>query len=115
MPLSTTEKVVDSWFDKHYAHSFSSFLRSLNDTEAGIVREILLGRDNSASSGQFSDATQDESLPETSNVSATSAPIQTDGSKEKKSVTQVFKASQERDEIETNSLVKSPVSKVNNS
>ena len=50
-------------------------------------------------------------LPETSNVSITPAPIQTDGSKEK-SVTQVFKASQERGEIETKSLVKHPVSKV---
>ena len=82
MPKSSSEKIIDSWFDQHYAHSFSGFLKSLNETEAGVVREILLGKDNSASSGQFSDVTtQEESFVETSNVST---PIQTDGTKGKK-------------------------------
>ena len=58
------------------------FSKSLNETEAGIVREILFGKDNSASSGQFSDVTtQEESFVETSNVST---PTQTDRTKEKK-------------------------------
>ena len=82
MPKSLSEKIIDSWFDQHYAHSFSGFLKSLNETEAGVVREILLGKDNLASSGQFSDVTtQEESFAETNNVST---PIQTDGTKEKK-------------------------------
>ena len=82
MPKSSSEKIIDSWFDQHYAHSFSGFLKSLNETEAGVVREILLGKDNLASSGQLSDVTtQEESFVEISNVST---PIQTDRTKEKK-------------------------------
>ena len=112
---SLSEKIIDSWFDQHYAHSFSGFLKSLNETEAGVVREILLGKDNLASSGQFSDVTtQEESFVETSNVSI---PIQTDGTKEKKSVTQILTTCKESTEIETKTdtespIVTSPVSKV---
>ena len=99
IPKSSSEKIIDSWFDQHYAHSFSGFLKSLNETEAGVVREILLGKDNSASSGQFSDVTTQESFVETSNIST---PIQTDGTKEKKSVTQILTTCKESTEIETN-------------
>ena len=66
MPKSFRECVVDDWFTRRHENSFSSFLKILNETEASVVHEMLLGKSGlsgniSGSSGQFSDVTESSS------------------------------------------------------
>ena len=59
MPLSLGECIVDAWFTRHHDNSFSHFLKTLNETEASVGHEMLVGKGNlSGSSGQFSDVTE---------------------------------------------------------
>ena len=66
MPKSFGECAVDDWFTRRHENSFSSFLKTLNETEVSVVHEMLLGKSSlsgniSGSSGQFSDVTESSS------------------------------------------------------
>ena len=59
MPQILGEHIVDDLFTRHHDNSFSHFLKRLNESEASVVHEMLVGKGNlSGSSGQFSDVTE---------------------------------------------------------
>ena len=83
------EKTLDNWFTKHHKNSFSHFLTTLNNEDAGVLHSLLVNRqDDNASLGQFSDVTdegkKDENL-KTPNADSKKSPKTVDWKGQKKS------------------------------